>query len=142
MTKSIEISQTFLVPPRVLYHAFLDSRDVSRMLMSPAIVTPSVGGSFSYFNGGVTGAISELHPESKIKQKWRFTQWDDGCESDLELEFQDLGRDKTKLVVKQTGIPESDRHGNGNQDRLVLSGWTDKFFIGLEKVLGFAVDRD
>lgn len=142
MTKSIEASCTFLVPPHVLYSAFLDSRDLSRMVLAPASISPVIGGEFTMFNGGVQGSISELEPDTKIVEKWRFSQWDEGVFSTLELSFTACGSGKCKLVVKQTGIPHTDKHGNGEQDQLVLRGWTDKFFIGLEKVLGFGVDRD
>jgi hypothetical protein len=37
---------------------------------------------------------------------------------------------------------QTDKHGNGNQDQLILNGWNERFFVGLEKVLGFPVDRD
>jgi activator of HSP90 ATPase len=142
MTKTIETSKTFLVPPRVLYHAFLDAKDLSRMLMSPATMDGRVGGTFSYFAGGVTGKVVRLEPVSTIVEDWRFSQWSDDCFSTLELTFNQAGENRTILSVQQSGIPEADKHGNGNQDQLVLNGWNDRFFMGLEKVLGFPVDRD
>lgn len=142
MVKSIETTRTFLVPSRVLYEAFLDTKDLSRMLMSPASISPQVGGSFSYFNGGVSGSIVELEPHSKIVEKWRFSQWEEEKFSNLEMFFIPTGSERTKLVVRQSDIPSTDKHGNGNQDQLVLNGWNDRFFVGLEKVLGFPVDRD
>jgi activator of HSP90 ATPase len=142
MTKSIEVNKVFLVPTRVLYRAFLDSQDLSRMLMSPASITPAVGGSFSYFNGGVSGSVTHMDPDSEIQQSWRFAQWEDNVFSTLQISFESLGPEKTEIIVKQTGIPENDKHGNGGQDRLVLSGWNDRFFLGLEKILGFPVERD
>jgi activator of HSP90 ATPase len=95
MVKSVETSRTFLVPSRVLYSAFLDSKDLSRMLMSPASIEPQVGGSFSYFNGGVSGSVVELDPNSKIIQKWRFSQWEDDIFSFLEISFVPAGADGT-----------------------------------------------
>ena len=142
MTKSIEAHKVFLVPARVLYGAFLDSKDLSRMLMSPASISPVLGGPFSYFNGGVTGSITQLDPDSKIQQNWRFAQWEDNVFSTLEISFNSLGQERTEMTIRQSGIPENDKHGNGGQDRLVLSGWNDRFFLGLEKVLGFPVERD
>ena len=142
MTKTIETSRTFLVPPRVLYNAFLDAKDVSRMLLSPATVEGRVGGSFSYFAGGVTGNVVRLEPETTIVENWRFSQWSDDCFSTLEMKFAEAGPNRTIFTVTQSGIPETDKHGNGNQDQLVLNGWNDRFFMGLEKVLGFPVDRD
>ena len=112
------------------------------MLMSPVTMESSVGGTFSYFNGGVTGNIVRLNPESLIEETWRFSQWSDECFSTLELHFEESGSNRTKFTVRQSGIPETDKHGNGNQDQLVLNGWNERFFAGLEKVLGFPVDRD
>ena len=142
MSKSIETTKTFLVPARVLYQAFIDSHALSRMLMSPASIDPQVGGNFTFFNGGVSGSIIELEPYSKIVEKWRFSQWEDECFSSLVIGFQALGSERTKMVVRQTDIPSTDKHGNGNQDQLVLNGWNERFFVGIEKVLGFPVERD
>ena len=110
--------------------------------MSPASIDPQVGGNFTFFNGGVSGSIIELEPYSKIVEKWRFSQWEDECFSSLVIGFQALGSERTKMVVRQTDIPSTDKHGNGNQDQLVLNGWNERFFVGIEKVLGFPVERD
>ena len=142
MPKSVEATCTFAVPPRVLYQAFLDSRELSRTALSPSQINPVVGGEFTMFNGGVTGRITTLVPDQLIREDWRFSQWEDGVYSSLELSFDQIGQSKTKLTVRQTNIPDTDRHDNGEQDRLVLNGWKDKFFMSLEKVMGFTVDRD
>jgi len=94
------------------------------------------------FNGGVTGKNRQLSPCTKITQDWRFSQWPKDEYSLLELSFESLGEHKTRLRVRQSNIPEHDAHGNSRQDELVLNGWNSKFFVGLEKVLGYAVDRD
>ncbi len=141
MTRSIEAECIFSVPAKVLYDAFLDSRDLSRMTLSNCAISPNVGGEFSLFSGGVVGRVKELVPFAKIVQDWKFSQWGD-VYSNLELCFVPVNGQCTKLVIKQTLIPETDAHGNSRQDELVLSGWKNKFFVGLEKVLGFPVDRD
>lgn len=142
MPKTIESEITFLVPARVLYKSFLDSQDLSRMALAPCSIHPTIGGDFMMFNGGVTGKITALDQDSKISEDWRFSQWEENVFSRLELSFIPLEENRTKLVVKQSDIPDTDRHGNGEQDRLVLNGWKDKFFMSLEKVIGFTVDRD
>jgi activator of HSP90 ATPase len=142
MPKSVEASLTFSVPPRVLYQVFLDSQDLSRVSLSPSTINPIVGGSFTMFNGGVTGTITHLEPNQRIVEDWRFSQWEDGAVSHLELLFEAIGYQKTKLIVKQSNIPDVDKHGNGEQDRLVLNGWKDKLFMSLEKVFGFTVERE
>ena len=142
MTRTIETECTFHVPARVLYAAFLDPHNLSRMTLSNSTISPVVGGEFSMFNGGVTGQIRELSSPHKIVQDWRFSQWPKDEYSVLELCFEPLGEHKTRLTVKQSAIPEHDAHGNSRQDELVLNGWKSKFFVGLEKVLGYAVERD
>lgn len=141
-TKTVDLSCTYFVPCHVLYKAFLDSRDLSRIALSNSVVNPTVGGEFSMYNGGVTGSIVELVPDEKIVQKWRFSQWAPGCYSTLELTFIRKGDSRTELRVHQTGIPERDHHDNPDQEVLVINGWNDKFFMTLEKVLGFPRDRD
>jgi activator of HSP90 ATPase len=142
MSLNIEASCTYFVPAKVLYEAFLDSRELSRMTLSASTISPTIGGQFSMFNGGVTGEIVELVPNERICEKWRFSQWEDNVYSDLELSFVRLGDCKTQLRVVQRNIPERDRHGNPHQETMVLNGWKEKFFMTLEKVLGFGVDRD
>ena len=142
MTRTVKASITFNVPAKVLYNSFLDSRDLSKMVLSPADIDPKVGGEFSLFNRGVTGSIINLVADSKIVQKWRFSQWSEGVFSTLELSFVHLGSARTRLEVYHYDIPDKDAHGNLEQDQLVLNGWEQKFFIGIEKVLGFPVDRD
>ena len=142
MTRTVEAECTFHVPARVLYAAFLDSHNLSRMTLSSSTISGVEGGEFTMFNGGVTGRIRELSPPLKITQDWRFSQWPKDEYSNLELTFEPLGDQKTRLKIKQSEIPEHDAHGNSRQDELVLNGWKSKFFVGLEKVLGYAVDRD
>ncbi len=141
-SKTVDISCTYFVPREVLYKAFLDSRDLSRITLGNAVISPTVGGEFSLYNGGVTGSNVELVPCEKIVQKWRFSQWEPNLFSILELSFIRVGDCRTKLQVHQTGIPERDHHDNPDQEVLVLNGWKLKFFMTLEKVLGFPVDRD
>lgn len=142
MTRKVEASITFSVPTKVLFGSFLDARDLSKMVLSPATIEPVVGGQFSLFNGGVTGTIIALVPESLIVQKWRFSQWAPEVFSNVQLRFISLGPQRTRLEIVHTEIPDKDAHGNLEQDTIVLSGWKEKFFLGIEKVLGFPVDRD
>lgn len=94
------------------------------------------------FNGGVTGKITSLEPSKQINQDWRFSQWEPGTFSQLRIELLSLSSGRTKLVVTQENIPDCDQHGNGGQDQLVLDGWKNKFFMGLEKVIGYPVERE
>ena len=142
MPQSIEASCTFLVPPNVLYAAFLDSRELSRMTLSSAEVNPEVGGEFTMFNGGVTGKTTFLDTNKQIRQDWRFSQWESGRYSKLVINFIPVSASRTRLEVIQDNIPDKDQHDNGGQDQLVLHGWKSKFFMGLEKVIGYPVDRD
>ncbi len=101
MTRTVEAECTFHVPARVLYEAFLDSHNLSRMTLSASTVRGVEGGEFTMFNGGVTGKIRELSPSTKITQDWRFSQWPKDEYSVLELTFEPLGASKTRLRVMQ-----------------------------------------
>lgn len=94
------------------------------------------------FNGGVTGKNTLLVENKQINQDWRFSQWSSGTFSQLSIRFVQVSPSKTRLEITQENIPDRDGHENGGQDELVLDGWKNKFFMGLEKVIGYPVDRD
>ena len=57
---SIEYSVTFGVPRHIIYKAFLDEFDLSKMARSKVTIKPEVGGEFNIYDGKIVGKITEL----------------------------------------------------------------------------------
>eukprot|EP00742_Colponemidia_sp_Colp-10_P002578 GILJ01002754.1.p1 GENE.GILJ01002754.1~~GILJ01002754.1.p1 ORF type:complete len:144 (+),score=17.13 GILJ01002754.1:56-487(+) len=137
MSRSLEMSVTFEVPPRVLYDSLLDERDIMKFTRSPARASRDVGGQFSYFNGSIEGENVELIPAEKIVQKWRFNSWQDGVYSTVTLNLKSAGEDRCTVHLVQTGIPETDKFGNGDVPRKVEEGWHQHFWTQISRMLGY-----
>lgn len=75
------------------------------------------------YGGTVAGRFVELQPYSRIKQKWRFSSWEDGYESDVLLSFQEEQKGTTVVTLEQTGLPEEDKYGNHDVVANVERGW-------------------
>ena len=139
---TVKSSATFDVPASVVYRAFLDSSDLSRMTMSQATVEANVDGEWSIFSGSVKGRILELDQDKKIVQSWRFSNWNDKDSSKVVLTFKAISPACTTISVEQTGIPTHDRFGNPEQETLCQRGWEDKYWTGMAKILGYPRNKD
>eukprot|EP00744_Colponema_vietnamica_P005185 GILI01007619.1.p3 GENE.GILI01007619.1~~GILI01007619.1.p3 ORF type:complete len:146 (-),score=43.99 GILI01007619.1:878-1315(-) len=137
MSRSLTITVTYDVPASVLFNTFLDSRDAMKFTRSPAEVSREVGGKFKFFNGNIEGENVEIVNNEKLVQKWRQSAWADY--STVTLEFRPFGDERCQVILKQTGIPEEDKFGNGGQLEKTLFGWKTYFFTGIKEMLGFHI---
>ena len=107
-TKTIEQTVTFDTSPHDVYEALMDSEKHSRFSGAKATISREVGGSFTAYDGALSGTILDLVPDVKIVQSWRGS--DDGWPPDhystatFSLEAIDGG---TRLTFVQTGVPEA-----------------------------------
>ena len=60
MKESFEITEIFESPPAVIYRAWLDSEEHSKMVKGEANCSDKVGDSFSIWDGYITGTNIEL----------------------------------------------------------------------------------
>ena len=139
---TVESSATFDVPAAVLYHTLLNKEDLMRMTRSPASISPTIDSDWSLFAGSVTGKIKALDENKQIVQSWRFSNWSENIYSEAVISFDSISPSATKVKVIQTGIPSHDKYGNAEQVRLCLQGWEDKYWTGIEKMLGYPRNRD
>ena len=106
-TRTIEQTVTFNASPHDVYEALMDSEKHSQFPGAKANISREVGGSFTAYDGALSGTILELVPDAKIVQSWRGS--DDGwvpghySTATFTLEAVDGG---TRLTFVQTGVPE------------------------------------
>ncbi len=72
---AIHQEEFFPVEPKRVFDALLDARQFTKMTGLAAIIDPVVGGTFSLFNGVITGRTLELAPNTLIVQAWRDKVW-------------------------------------------------------------------
>lgn len=118
----IEVEATFDASPEQIYKGWLDS-EIHTLFTggSPAIVDPVVGGSFSAWDGYISGKNLALEPNKKIVQTWRSTDFPNDCD-DSKIEIILTETDEgTHLKIKHSEIPS----GQGDGYR---QGWIDYYF--------------
>ncbi len=129
LTKTVEQTVTFNVSPHDVYEALMDSDKHSRFTGAEAVISREVGGSFTAYDGALSGVILELVPDAKIVQTRRGS--DDGwvpghySTATFRLEAVDGG---TRLTFVQTGVPED------SYDQIV-QGWQTFYWPKMKEML-------
>jgi len=128
-TKTIEQSVTFNACPHDVYEALMDSEKHSQFSGAKASISREVGGSFTAYDGALSGTILELVPDTKIVQSWRGSDegWVLGHYSTatFSLEAIDGG---TRLTLVQTGVPEQ-------SVEQINQGWQDYYWAKMKQML-------
>jgi activator of HSP90 ATPase len=133
--KGITIHQSawFRVPPEKVYTFLLSSAEFSActkksfdmFTASSATIDPKVGGTFSLFDGHITGRILELVPGQRIVEAWRVVDWPAGVYSiaRFDLSAQDNG---TRVIFEHVGFPD------GLKEHLAI-GWQQHYWDAMTK---------
>ena len=120
MSLEFEISDSFPVPPQVVYDTWLDSDGHGAMIGSVASASNEVGGEFTAHDGYITGKNLELTPGKLIRQSWRTQQFaDSDPDSELEITLEPEG-DGTRLTLKHTNLSDDGMH--------YKTGWVEHYF--------------
>ena len=128
-TKTIEQSVTFNASPYDVYETLMDSEKHSQFSGAKATISREVGGSFTAYDGALSGTILELVPDAKIVQSWRGS--DDGWPPDhystatFSPEAVDRG---TRLNFVQTGAPEE-------SVEQIRQGWQTYYWPKMKQML-------
>ena len=121
-TKTIEQTVTFNASTHDVYEALLDSDKHSRFTGAKATISRDVGGSFTAYDGYISGTNLELIPDTKIVQSWRGNDdgWPPGHHSTatFTLDNVDTG---TRLTFVQSGVPEEAFDG-------INQGWQEHYW--------------
>lgn len=116
-------------PPEKVFKAWLSSGGHSAMTGSPAQIEPRVGGSFSAWDGYITGRTLDLKPYTRIVQSWRageFAESDPDSMLEITLEPSKAG---TRLTLRHSEIPEG-------QAESYESGWKEWYFEPMQLHFG------
>ncbi|MBI5226288.1 SRPBCC domain-containing protein [Candidatus Micrarchaeota archaeon] len=114
------------VSPQQVYDAFLSSKGHSDMTGGAAKMSDKDGGSFTAWDGYITGKNIELLPGKKIVQSWRTTEFpDDAEDSVLKIELSAIktkdGKNGTHLTMTHSKIPSGQESSYG-------PGWTENYW--------------
>ena len=120
MPTSITLKQQFPVSAKKLYCAWLNSEEHAEMTGGEAECSDVVGGSFSVWDGYITGKNLSLVADLEIVQTWRSTEFKDSdADSKLVVTFKD-NREGCELTLIHTNIPD----GQPDYEK----GWGDHYF--------------
>src|SRR5487761_1506869 len=76
MSLDFKVSDVIPATPRAIYDAWLDSHGHAGMTGGqPASCSTAVGGTFTVWNGFITGKNLALEPGKRIVQSWRTTRF-------------------------------------------------------------------
>ena len=129
MENGFTISDIIPAAPSDIYAAWLDSGGHTAMTGSPARVDGRVGGTFSAWDGYISGSTLELAANQRIVQAWRTSEFpDEAPDSHLEVLLEET-RGGTKLTFVHTHLPE------GQLDSY-RQGWEDFYFTPMIKYFG------
>jgi|GWRWMinimDraft_12_1066020.scaffolds.fasta_scaffold06962_2 activator of HSP90 ATPase len=106
MKVSFEIIEKFNVSPEVIFEAWLNSKLHSEMTGGNAFCSSEIGGTFSTWDGYITGTNISLKKNQEIVQTWRTTEFKEGDEdSILTIQLKEL-KNGTEFKLIHTKIPE------------------------------------
>jgi activator of HSP90 ATPase len=130
-TKTIEQTVTIKASPHDIYEALMDSEKHSRFTGAPANISREIGGSFTAYDGALSGTTLELVPDAKIVQSWRGSDegWTPGHYSEVTFTFEE-SHGETKLNFVRTGVPEASYED-------ISQGWQTYYWPKLKAFLEF-----
>eukprot|EP00775_Hariotina_reticulata_P000610 gene610-898_t len=136
---SISLTERFYATKVDIFECFTVQGRIQAFTQSPAVVTPQPGGKFSWFSGSITGTFEELEVGQTLVMTWRFSNWQEECSSKVVISLSEPEPGNTILKLKQTGLPEVDKFGNGDIQEQVERGWQDQVFGRIRAVFGYGV---
>ena len=127
--KSFEQDIKIKGTPHEIYEVFMDAKKHSKLTESKAKVSREIGGSFSIFEGALSGKNVELIQDKKIVQTWRGAgeNWPKGYYSTITFIFKP---DDNGTLIKFThvDIPEASYES-------VKEGWDTYYWEPLKEML-------
>ncbi|MHA2503392.1 MAG: SRPBCC domain-containing protein [Candidatus Kariarchaeaceae archaeon] len=100
LTHSIQLSAS----PAEVYNAILSSEKHSGFTGAPAVIDDKEGGSFSTFNGAITGTISKLVDNKLIEMDWRAGAFPEGYFTKVVFQLESKN-DGTTVSFTHSGVP-------------------------------------
>ncbi len=120
------MSATIPAAPKTIYDAWMSGKGHSAMTGSAATVTAKVGGTYTAWEGYISGKTLELEPGKRILQSWRSTDFaEDAPDSRLEVLLA-AARGGTRVTLKHSDLPP----GSSAEYK---KGWIEFYFAPMKK---------
>ena len=105
-----------------IYTDWLSSEGHSNMTGSEAQISDVPRARFSAWDGYISGSNLQLEKNRRIFQSWRTSEFPEEAEhSTLEVSFEQLDENSTKVIITQSNLPE----GDGPK---YTDGWKEFYF--------------
>jgi activator of HSP90 ATPase len=125
-TESITMSATIPAAPKAIFDSWMSSKGHSAMTGSAATVVAKVGGTYTAWEGYISGKTLELEPGKRIVQSWRSTDFAaDAPDSRLEVVLA-AATSGTKITLKHSDLPT----GSSAEYK---KGWIEFYFAPMKK---------
>ncbi|MHB8605912.1 MAG: SRPBCC domain-containing protein [Thermoplasmatota archaeon] len=119
--RTIEQTINLNATPEQVYDALVDPKLHAEFTGAEASGAPKVGGTFTAWDGYITGKHLELVRPKKIVQEWSTSEWPEGyAPSHLEFHLE-AAKGGTKLTMIQKNVPESEADAYDE-------GWYDNYW--------------
>jgi activator of HSP90 ATPase len=120
------ISKVIHAKPEVVFSSWLDSAAHTAFTGAKAVIDPNEGGTFTAWDGYISGKTVLIEANKRIVQLWRTTDFaQDDPDSNLELLFAP-SKSGTKLTICHSNLPE----GQGDNYK---NGWIDFYFTPMNQ---------
>ncbi|KAJ1308612.1 hypothetical protein OPQ81_004310 [Rhizoctonia solani] len=126
----VTVNASFMASAAELFELLTDEKRIPAWSRNAAQSNATVGGSYSFFGGGVTGKYVELQKPTKIVSTWRLNSpsWPSDHDGKLTITL-DQQTDSTKVEFKLSGVPI----GQEDETRKNLEG----YYIGGFQSIGY-----
>ena len=94
----------FRATPDEIYDTLMSSEKFAAFTDAAAEIDPSEGGTFSCFDGQITGIQLENISGELIVQSWRVSFWPEGVSSTVRIEL-GASQDGTTLILRHSDFP-------------------------------------
>lgn len=111
-----------------VFEALTSSKRFAALSNRPAEIDPNPGGSFTLFDGLITGRMIEFIPARRLVQAWRVGNWDEGVYSIVRFDLESIGEAEMRIEFDHTGYP--DEH-----ESHLETGWYDNYWNPLRALL-------
>ncbi len=124
MTEKFELKEQFNVKPPIIFDAWLNSEEHSRMTGGKAHCGIKVGDKFSAWNGYIQGRNIKLIANKEIVQSWRTSEFaEDDEDSNLIIRLEE-DENGTVLNLIHSNIPKGQTQ--------YKQGWIDHYFVPMK----------
>lgn len=106
MCKTIKQRVKFNAAPATIYELLADSEKHTAVTGRNAIISGTVGGTFSTSGNDVTGINVDLVPGRRIVQAWRHRRFPEGIFSMAAVTLTPTPDGGTELVLTHRGVPK------------------------------------